>query len=123
MFYKTINLDNAPKSTKVALFVLIFSAMLVGFLSMKNEAYDYSLEKVKGNEDVLFYLGSPIEAGYFVSGEVSNVETELNYSIQGPLNSADVYLYAKVKNGYWDIKELTVTVDGMNKLIDVTPTQ
>jgi hypothetical protein len=123
MYQKNINLNNAPLSTKVGFFALIFAFFIFVNHSMKNEAYDYSLDQIKNNDEVLLYLGGSIEAGFIVTGETGSIETELEYSIQGTLNSADVYLYAIVKNGYWVIEELIVTVDGVNKVIDATPIQ
>ena len=65
------------------------------------------------------YLGEPMEIGYFVTGEHSDRETEVNYTVSGPLNSADVYLYAEVINGHWVIQDLELTVNKINKKIDV----
>ena len=85
---------------------------------MKNKVYDLSLEKLKFHDEVALYLGTSIEPGFFVTGQAGSTETELNYSISGTLDSAEVYVYAEVKNGTWVIHELFVTVDGINKKID-----
>ena len=118
MFQKSININNSSPTTK-----LIFAFMIVGFFIfvnniMKNQAYKLSLTKLENHDEVAFYLGTPIKAGYFVTGESGTKETEINYSISGPLNSADVYLYAQVINGNWVIQDLEVTVDGINKRIN-----
>jgi len=85
---------------------------------LKSQAYYSSLEKIANHDEVIMYLGTPLQTGYFLSGEVSDIETEVNYSVSGPLNSADVYLYAQVINGSWVIKDLEVTVNSINKKID-----
>ncbi len=118
MFQKSIN-HNIFFKSKELLFVLIFVSFFI-FIQhmMKNQAYDLSFEKIINHYQVIEYLGTPIEAGYFVTGEAGSNETEINYSIFGPLNSADVYVYAELINGSWVIQDLEVTIDNTHKRID-----
>ncbi len=119
MFQKSININNFSKSKKL-LFAFIFISFFI-FINymMKNQAYDLSFKKVISHDQVALYLGVPIEAGFFVTGEAGSSETEINYSISGPLNSGNVYVYAQVINGHWVIQNLEVTVESINKKIDV----
>jgi hypothetical protein len=123
MYRTTINLNNSPKYVKALFVVAIVGFFILVNHLMKNKAYDLSLMKASNHYEVVEYLGEPIQAGFFVTGEASNNETEISYSISGPLNSADVYTYAEFSNGRWEFHDLVVTVDGINKSIDVLATQ
>lgn len=81
---------------------------------MKGEAYALSLENVYANDEVATYLGTPIEAGYFVLGSISTNNgsgtADINYTVEGPNNSARVYVIASKKLGLWTIEDQVVQI-------------
>lgn len=116
---KTFDFHSLPKTTKLFLVIIFLPASYFTMTSfLKNEAYYLSIEKIAKHDEVIMYLGTPLKTGYFLFGEVSNTESEVNYSVSGPIDSADVYLYARAINGSWVILDLEVTVNSINKKID-----
>ncbi len=87
--------------------------------SLKSKAFEISLEKVTSNDEVIFYLGEPIESSFFVTGESESGYLEAIYSISGPLNSAEVYLDAREIQGKWVIRGLEVNIEKINIVINV----
>ena len=119
MFNKTIDLKSAPKSTQLIFVLFCIAFFLFVNHSMKNPPFYMALEEINENQQLKTLLGSPITSGYFVTGEASTVDAELTYAIHGSLNSADVYLYAEVVKGFWVLQNLEVTIDSLDKKIDV----
>ena len=117
---KTIDVSSLSKTQQLFLVCIFIPAFYLSInYFLKNQAYYLSLEKVVNHDEIIMHLGKPLKAGYFLSGEAGGIETELNYTVSGPLNSADVYLYAQAINGLCVIKELEVKVNNTNKVIDV----
>ncbi len=91
---------------------LMFLPFTFGLKS--TDVYNISLEHVRASERVQEAVGTPIETGYFVSGSWESNGAEgkaaLNYSIAGPKDDGEVYVYATKHNGKWKIDELTVVI-------------
>ena len=107
----------------IAGFLIVFVFLAFIFLpihfgihfGLKNtDAYKLSFEMVNASERVQAVIGTPIEAGYFVSGNWQSSgpdgKAALNYSITGPRDQGEVYVYATKHNGKWKIDELTVVI-------------
>ncbi len=90
---------------------------------LKGEAYDLSLEAIKSHKEVVQLIGSPIEAGFFVSGGIrvsgSGGQASLQYSVSGPKGTAEAYVVAVKKKGKWVLREVVVHSEKQQKEIQV----
>jgi ABC-type Fe3+ transport system permease subunit len=110
----------------VCVFLPVF---FVGITSlMKGEAYNQSLARIVENQEVIDLLGTPVEAGFFVLGNVStsgpNGKAELQYSLSGPKGEAEAYVYAYKKLGQWELYQVVVFNGNTDQIIQVvTPVE
>ncbi len=110
----------------MVLLVAAFIALIFTFVfgMMKNStAYSEALERARANPAVSASLGTPIEEGFFVSGNVSESgpsgEAELSIPISGPRGAGTIYLEARKSAGAWTFSRLVVEVDATNERIDL----
>ena len=87
------------------------------FALMKgSDAYKLTMAQVQEDAQVVEALGKPIEAGWFVSGNIqlngSEGVANISIPISGPKNSGTVTSRAAKVAGVWDISLLVVRVDG-----------
>ncbi len=106
--------------TWVLFIVVPFSIILY---SLKGDAYYLSLDSIKSNKEVIKMIGTPIESGYFVMGNIEvspdGGHASLNYSVSGSKGTADVYVIADKYIGKWNLKEVVVYSEELDKQIDV----
>lgn len=102
---------------------ILFAMLLVFivFATMKqSDAYQNSLALVQKNPQVIEMLGSPIESGWLVSGNVNTSvgtgSAEISYSISGPKGSADVYVKATKVLDHWEFIDLFVQSQSGEKI-------
>ncbi len=113
------------------LWVTIGSIVLLGFLGacscggffmllfglIKNsEAYEMSFERVQSDPQIIETLGTPIEAGVFVTGSIhhgpgGSGSANIAYGISGPRGSADVTVEAIRSSGQWQLISLAVDIE------------
>jgi hypothetical protein len=102
----------------------LFASMIFGVLK-SSEPYTESLAIVQADPHVRDALGSPIEAGFLVSGNInwngSAGHADLAYSVSGPSGDADVYVVADRATGQWSITRLIVDVDSTGERIALRP--
>src|SRR5690606_38258460 len=79
------------------LFSLVFDAI------KSSEPYKQSLAMVQTHLQVTAALGTPIEPGFFLSGNINvsggSGEADLNYPISGPHGDASVFVIAERSAG------------------------
>jgi hypothetical protein len=94
--------------------------LLVEVSFHNSDLYKLSLEQIRSDQRVTELLGSPIESGWFISGELNNSSTtghgELGYTISGPKAHAEVLVVGD-KRFDWKIGTLMVRVDGHSDLV------
>ena len=92
----------------VVLVPLFFFAL---FSMLKGEAYKQSLSLIRSNQEVIEYVGQPIEPSYFVGGKIQYNGVQgmatLGYSITGSKKEASVYVVAH-KNYKWILDRVIV---------------
>jgi hypothetical protein len=92
----------------VVMVFVVFGAM------KKSDVYREALRRVQNDPAVTAALGTPIEAGLYVSGNV-NLDSKgghatFDFPISGPKGKAVVHVVATKSGGAgWDYSELTVT--------------
>lgn len=112
--------------------ILVFIGLPILIVSissmLKGEAYELSLSEIKSNTEVTQLIGSPIEPGFFVMGNVKisgpNGEASLQYSISGPKGSAEAYVFALKNMEKWVLQDIVVYSEELQQKIHViTPKQ
>lgn len=81
-----------------------------------NYVYIEAMRRAQANPQITARLGTPIEAGWLISGNVSikneNGEAHLSIPIHGPRGGATLYLDAFQKNNNWSYTRLEVEGGG-----------
>jgi hypothetical protein len=89
----------------------------------RSDVYKGALERAQNDPRVIAALGTPIEAGWVVSGSVhvDNREgnAEINFPISGPKGKAKVHAIATIDEGKWKYETLTVQPEGGGGVIDL----
>ena len=105
----------------VGLIMLIFVAV---FGMMKSsDAYKDALAMVRENQDVQEALGSPIEAGLLVMGNInvsgSSGHADLAIPVSGPYGEGTIYVVASKSAGRWTMLQLVIELKATNERIDL----
>ncbi|MFT3870183.1 MAG: cytochrome c oxidase assembly factor Coa1 family protein [Nibricoccus sp.] len=102
--------------------IALFMALIFGFMK-KSDAYSGALVRVKESPAVIDQLGTPISAGWFVTGNIhvsgSSGQAELAIPVSGPKAKATVYVEAQKRLGQWQFDGLVVQIDSSKKRIDL----
>ena len=110
----------------VAAFVLIFVflAAIMTFFK-QNDAYQMSLERAMQHQTVIEQLGTPLEDGFFVSGNIdtegSAGEAHLTFSLSGPKAGGTVYSHVEKHMGEWEIVEMLIHIEETDERIQLVP--
>ena len=106
----------------VVVVFVVFMALILNFLKASG-AYSEAVAKVKANPAVQEALGTPIEEGWFVSGNVSfegvTGEADLAIPISGPKDKGTIYVLAEKGGAEWAFSTLEVRVKGSGEKIDL----
>jgi len=88
-------------------------------LLKSNPAYKEALQLVENDSRAQAMLGTPIEAGWFVNGEVHESgpsgSAEFSIPVSGPKGSGRVDVVARKVNGEWIITLLQLVMDGSHE--------
>ena len=108
----------------VPLLVIAFAGGIVylAFSSMRSsDVYLQALDKARSNPQVVRSLGTPLEAGWWLSGSMSTAgdsgSAVLTIPISGPQGKAKINLDAKKVGGRWTFKRLEVAIEGQQEPI------
>lgn len=97
--------------------------MLVFGMIKSSDPYTDSLAQALANPEVQAALGSPIEAGFGVMGNInvsgSSGDADLSYTITGPQDSASVFVVAEKSGGQWYYSTMEVQVLATADRIDL----
>jgi hypothetical protein len=113
----------------IAGFFLLVIVGICGFVIflfslMKNsDVAKEALARARSNPGVVEHLGTPIKAGWFVSGSISlnnsSGDANLSVPIAGPKGKGTIYLTAHKSAGTWTYSVLQVEVKGSKAKIDL----
>lgn len=100
----------------------------VVFGMMKSSTpYTESLAAVKANIQIQQALSVPIEASYFVTGNVEasgqSGNADLQYTVSGPKGAGIVYVVATKAAGKWTFGTFVVEVESTGERINLLPLQ
>jgi hypothetical protein len=112
--------------------VVLFAAfaaviVLVVFGAIKrSDVYRQALQRAQNDPAVIAALGTPIDAGIYVTGNVNldanGGHAKIDFPISGPKGKGDVHAVATMNGAKWEYSELTVT-PANGPVIDLQPGQ
>jgi hypothetical protein len=100
--------------------------ILVVFGAMKqSDAYKMAVARAKADPRVTSALGTPIEEGWYLSGNTnvngSSGDADLSIPISGPKGKGTIYAVATKSGGQWSYSKLQVKIDSSGETIDLGP--
>jgi hypothetical protein len=110
---------------------VVLSCVLFGYLVvagamgiMKSaDAYTQAVSRARSSAAVTEALGTPLEEGFFVQGNINVTPASgvanLKIPLSGPKGSAEVYAEASKSVDTWTFSVLTVKIDGSGQEIDL----
>lgn len=109
----------------VALFVGFIMMIFVAVFGMmkSSDAYKNALTIAKNNQFVKESLGSPIEDGLMVMGNINvngaSGHADLAIPVTGPIGSGTIYVVASKSAGRWTLLELVIDIAATGERIDL----
>ena len=102
--------------------IALFVTLLFGTMKSSG-AYKQALVAVRADPAVAQALGTPIDAGFFVSGSVnvsgSSGDADLSIPVSGPEGKGTVHAKATKSMGEWQFTELVVEITATGERIDL----
>ncbi|MCB1229414.1 MAG: hypothetical protein KDN19_04070 [Verrucomicrobiae bacterium] len=90
----------------------------------KSDPYSESLNRIQNSAAVTEALGSPVEPGFFVTGNISlenqNGSAQINYSVSGPKGKGHVNVIGDKQGGIWHYSQIQLTVGETGETINLT---
>ncbi len=110
----------------VAVPLLFFSIIAIVFGALKSsDAYKTALATAQADPRVVSALGSPMEAGWLISGSTHVAGTagdaSLTVPISGPNGKGTLYFVASKFAGKWTFSKMMVRVEKTGEEIDLSP--
>lgn len=106
----------------VAGFIALIVSLVFGLLK-STTPYKEALARAQRDPVVIGRLGTPIQGGFLVSGNVNlsggTGEAQLAIPLQGSRGSGTLYVEARQKAGTWTYSTLTVRPDGPGEPISL----
>jgi hypothetical protein len=106
--------------------VVAFVAVIVVFvfsIMKSSDVYKEALAAATTNEIVIEALGTPIEPGLVISGNInvsgSSGDADIAIPISGPLGEATIYAVAAKSAGEWEYSMLVVQLEETGEQIDL----
>lgn len=93
-------------------FIAVIVVVVFGAIK-RSDVYQEALRRVQNDPAVTAALGTPIEAGFYVTGNVNldanGGHAKFDFPVSGPKGKADVHAVATMNGSKWEYSELTVT--------------
>lgn len=100
---------------------LIFSIVLGSLKS--SDVYNESLAKARTNAQVTAALGTPVEPGFWVSGNISvensSGQADLSIPISGPNGNGTIYVTATKSAGRWNYSTMICEISSSGNRINL----
>jgi Cytochrome oxidase complex assembly protein 1 len=118
----------------VPLAILVSLAAFVGFIALivwavigfmrGSDAYQQGLSRARANPAVLSSLGTPVEPGWLVLGNVelhdNSGNSDISFPVTGPSGSATIHVVGTESSGVWTYSKVDITLDGSHQVIDLS---
>ena len=99
--------------------IVIFGAL------KQTDVYKTAVARAKSDSRVMAALGTPIEEGWYLSGNTSvnngSGQADLSIPISGPKGKGTIYAVATKSGGEWSYSKLNVKIDSTGETIDLGP--
>lgn len=101
-------------------FLLLFPAGFFGIMALmtNNDAYRQSMVMLRADQRAIAAMGEPIEAGWFVTGNVSTRNSEgtaaLSIPVSGPKASGRLISMSTKSAGAWTVNQLVLELEGQS---------
>jgi hypothetical protein len=104
--------------------VFVAAVLTIVFGSMKSsDAYRLAMDRARASGAVVEALGTPVEEGFFVSGNVSvsgpSGSAELAIPVRGPRGKGTVYVEARKSAGEWTFTRLVFEANETKQRLDL----
>lgn len=91
-----------------------------------SDVYREALHRAQNHPEVQAAIGTPIEAGWWMSGQI-NIQNEtgnanISIPISGPKGKGTIHAVATKEGGHWRYSRLDVEVEG-KQTINLLPTE
>lgn len=97
----------------------------VGTMMRSSDPYKVALSAASRDPVVVSALGTPIETGWFTSGQInvsgSSGNANLSIPISGPRGSATLAVVADKAGGTWTYRTLAVAIEGRATAVNLLP--
>jgi hypothetical protein len=100
--------------------------VLVVFAALKqSDVYKTAVARAKSDSRVMAALGTPIEEGWYLSGNTNvnggSGDANISIPISGPKGKGTIYAVATKSAGEWNYSKLQVKIDRTGQTIDLGP--
>jgi hypothetical protein len=106
----------------IAAFALLIVHLVLGCIK-DMDVYKEAMNRAQSHPAVVERLGTPVEDGYFVMGNVnmsgSSGEADLSIPIRGPKGKATLYVEATRSRGVWNYDVLEVKFRDTGERLDL----
>ena len=103
-------------------FIVLIACLVFGMMK-SSDAYKVAVAKAKANPSVQKALGTPIEEGLLVQGNINvsgpSGQADLSIPISGPDGNGTIQVAATKAAGQWTFTTLVVEVDSTGQRIDL----
>lgn len=110
----------------VLLLVVLFVGAIVAavFGGMKSsDPYRYAMQTAARDPRVAARLGSPVHAGWLISGNISlnndSGKADLSIPVEGPFHKGAIHVVARKSEGEWIYQQLTLKVEDGSARVDL----
>jgi len=111
----------APLLTCVG-FVTLLGVLVFGLIK-NSDPYNDSLQAAQQSPALQAELGTPIEPGFMVFGEIklnnNSGDADISYTVSGPSGDATVYVVGTKSAGQWTYQTMDAQVDATGQRIDL----
>ncbi|MBA3928556.1 MAG: hypothetical protein C0521_03085 [Xanthomonas sp.] len=107
--------------------LVLFAAFIVGIVALvfgaikSSTPYQHAITRAQADPAVVAALGEPIQAGWFVQGNIgtsgSGGEADLAIPLDGAHADGTLYVVAEKRAGEWRYETLAVNVDGGERIV------
>jgi hypothetical protein len=101
------------------LFLVVFGAL------KQSDVYKTAVSRAKSDSRVAAALGTPLEEGWYLSGNTSvngaSGDADIAIPISGPKGKGTIYAVATKSGGEWSYSKLQVKVESTGETIDLSP--
>lgn len=98
-----------PLLVLVAIILGLFIAVLPFLKLRASQPYKMALEAVQADPAVIEKLGEPVEAGWTISGNLTENNCQIFFDVTGPKETADVTGQARTFDNVWSFSHIEVT--------------